>query len=110
MNAPAKHNRPKISDDPAVLRRRAEARLRKGQSVKKSDFSTQRLLHELEVHRIELEMQNAELQKTRDELEVSLEKITDLYDFAPVGYFSIDESGAVLEANLKSAALLGIKR
>ena len=49
-------------------------------------------------------MQNAELQKTRDELEVSLEKITDLYDFAPVGYFSIDESGVILEANLKSAA------
>ena len=78
--------------------------------MKKSDFSTRRLFHELEVHRIELEMQNAELQKTRDELEVSLEKITDLYDFAPVGYFSIDESGVVLDANLKSAALLGVER
>ena len=98
------------ADDPAELRRRAEARLRGRKSVKKSDFSTQRLLHELEVHRIELEMQNAELQKTRDELEVSLEKITDLYDFAPVGYFSIAESGVILEANLKSAALLGTER
>jgi len=39
-----------------------------------------------------------------------LEKITDLYDFAPVGYFSIDESGVVLDANLKSAALLGVER
>jgi len=57
-----------------------------------------------------LEMQNAELQKTRDELEASLEKITDLYDFAPVGYFSVDESGVVLDANLKSAALLGVER
>ena len=55
-------------------------------------------------------MQNAELQKTRDELEVALEKFTDLYDFAPVGYFSIDESGVILEANLKSAALLGMER
>ena len=110
MNDPAKHNRPKISDDPAELRRRAEARMRDRKIVKKSDFSTRRLLHELEVHRIELEMQNAELQKTRDELEVSLEKITDLYDFAPVGYFSIDESGVVLDANLKSAALLGVER
>jgi PAS domain S-box-containing protein len=98
------------ANDPAEVRRRAEARLREQKSVKKSDFSTQRLLHELEVHRIELEMQNAELQKTRDELEVSLEKITDLYDFAPVGYFSIDESGVILEANLKSAALLGTER
>jgi PAS domain S-box-containing protein len=106
----AMKRKPTTSDDPAELRRRAEARLRERKIVKQSDFSTQRLFHELEVHRIELEMQNAELQKTRDELEVSLEKITDLYDFAPVGYFSIDESGVILEANLKSAALLGMER
>ena len=103
-------SKPTTADDPADLRRRAETRLRERKIVKQSDFSTQRLFHELEVHRIELEMQNAELQKTRDELEVSLEKITDLYDFAPVGYFSIDESGVILEANLKSAALLGMER
>ena len=102
--------KPTTSDDSAELRRRAEARLNERKIVKQSDFSTQRLFHELEVHRIELEMQNAELQKTRDELEVSLEKFTDLYDFAPVGYFSIDESGVILEANLKSAALLGMER
>jgi PAS domain S-box-containing protein len=102
--------KPTTSDDSAELRRRAEARLSERKIVKQSDFSTQRLIHELEVHRIELEMQNAELQKTRDELEVSLEKITDLYDFAPVGYFSIDESGVILDANLKSAALLGVER
>jgi PAS domain S-box-containing protein len=102
--------KPTTSDDSAELRRRAEARLNERKIVKQSDFSTQRLFHELEVHRIELEMQNAELQKTRDELEVSLEKITDLYDFAPVGYFSIDESGVILDANLKSAALLGVER
>ena len=103
-------SKPLSSDNPAALRRRAEARLSKRKIVKQSDLSTQRLFHELEGHRIELEMQNAELQKTRDELEVSLEKITDLYDFAPVGYFSIDESGVVLDANLKSAALLGVER
>jgi hypothetical protein len=55
--------KPTTANDPAELRRRAEARLREQKSVKKSDFSTQRLLHELEVHRIELEMQNAELRK-----------------------------------------------
>jgi PAS domain S-box-containing protein len=97
-------------DDPAGLRRRAEARLSERQSDQKSDAGTQRLLHELEVHQIELEMQNAELQKARDELEVALEKYTDLYDFAPVGYFSIDESGEILEANLTGAALLGVER
>ena len=104
------NRKPITADNSADLRRRAETRLRERKIVKQSDFSTQRLFHELEVHRIELEMQNAELQKTRDELEVSLEKITDLYDFAPVGYFSIDESGVILEANLKSAALLGMER
>src|SRR6185503_20717872 len=76
----------------------------------KSEADTARLLHELEVHQVELEIQNAELQKARDELEVTLEKYTDLYDFAPVGYFSIDESGIILEANLTGAALLGVER
>ena len=109
--------KPNISDNPAELRGRAEARLsdqRKGQWSKagdqKSAADTVRLLHELEVHQIELEMQNAELQKARDELEVALEKYTDLYDFAPVGYFSIDESDVILEANLTGAALLGVER
>jgi len=64
----------------------------------------------LEVHQIELEMQNAELQKARDDLEAALEKYTDLYDFAPVGYFSIDESDVILETNLTGAALLGVAR
>jgi len=102
--------KPIISENPAELRRRAEARLRERPSDQKSDAGTQRLLHELEVHQIELEMQNAELQKTRDELEVALEKYTDLYDFAPVGYFSIDESGVIQEANLTGAAWLGVER
>jgi PAS domain S-box-containing protein len=106
---PARH-RPKISEGAAELRRRAEARLSGRPTVTKSDFSAQRLLHEIEVHQVELEMQNTELQKTRDELELTLAKFTDLYDFAPVGYFSIDASGVIREANLKSAALLGLVR
>jgi hypothetical protein len=80
----------------AELRRRAEARLSERQRDERPDPGTQRLLHELEVHQVELEMQNAELQKTRDELEAALENYTDLYDFAPVGYLSIDESGGAL--------------
>src|SRR5713101_6703454 len=105
--------KPNISDEPAGLRRRAEARLSDRQTKAappRTDADTKRLLHELEVHQIELEMQNAELQKARDELDVALEKYTDLYDFAPVGYFSIDESDAILEANLTGAALLGVER
>jgi PAS domain S-box-containing protein len=102
--------KPNTPDDPVKLRRRAEARLSERHSDPESDAGTQRVLHELEVHQIELEMQNAELQKARDDLEAALEKYTDLYDFAPVGYFSIDESGVILEANLTGAALLGVER
>jgi len=101
----------------AHLRRSAEAQLkglRKGQRAgprgQKPEPGPQRLLHELEVHQIELEMQNAELRKARDELEVAVEKYTDLYDFAPVGYFSLDEQGLILEANLRGASLLGVER
>jgi ribosomal protein L19E len=82
--------KPTTSTAAGGLRRRAEARLGGRQSGPKSEAGTRRLLHELEVHQIELEMQNAELQKARDDLEVALEKYTDLYDFAPVGYFSLD--------------------
>lgn len=55
-------------------------------------------------------MQNAELQESRGRAEVLLEKYTDLYDFAPVGYFSLDETGRILAANLTGAALLGAER
>ena len=109
--------KPNILDLPAELRRRAEARLRdqrRGPRSKagdqRSEGDTVRALHELEVHQIELEMQNAELQHARSELERTLDKYTDLYDFAPVGYFSIDESGVILEVNLTGAALLGVER
>jgi PAS domain S-box-containing protein len=99
----------------AALYHRAEARLREQQKRQRSKAGAsasgpERLLHELEVHQIELEMQNAELAKARNELEVSLEKYTDLYDFAPVGYCSVDEAGVILEANLTSAAWLGLDR
>ena len=77
---------------------------------RKAEAEAVRVLHELEVHQIELEMQNAELQKVRYELEGALEKYTDLYDFAPVGYCSLDESGLILEANLTGADMLGVER
>jgi PAS domain S-box-containing protein len=94
----------------AELRRRAEVRLREHQGSQRSEVGGQRLLHELQVHQVELEMQNAELQEARDRMELLLEKYTDLYDFAPVGYFSLDEQGRILEVNLTGAALLGVDR
>lgn len=99
--------------DAAELRRSAEARLdtiRKHQDEPTEKADQQRLLHELQVHQIELEMQNEELQTARDEMEGLLEKYTDLYDFAPVGYFSLNERGRILESNLKGALLLGMNR
>ena len=74
--------------DASPIRGRAETRWQERQSGKvpvRSEADIQRLLHELEVHQIELEMQNSELQRTGRELEAALGNITDLYDFAPVG-------------------------
>jgi PAS domain S-box-containing protein len=55
-------------------------------------------------------MQNAELQEARDEAETQLVRYTDLYDFAPVGYYTVDEQGLIQEVNLTGAALLGVER
>ena len=102
------------SSQPAQLRSRAEARLREQKKLKagiaKTGADFRRLLHELQVHQIELEMQNAELRQARDELEVALENYTDLYDFAPSGYFTLAATGAILQANLTGATLVGIER
>jgi len=104
---------PPSADEAAALRHRAEERLKAqppAAGPARNEADTQRLVHELQVHQVELEMQNAELRETRDRLEALLEKYTDLYDFAPVGYFSLDEQGRILEANLAGAALLGVER
>ena len=69
-----------------------------------------RLFHELQVHQLELEMQNAELRQTKDDLEALLDQYSDLYDFSPVGYLTIDLSGKILSANLTGASLLGMER
>ena len=69
--------------------------------------ATERLVHELEVHQIELEMQNAELLLARSEVEAALEKYTDLYDFAPVGYFTLGSKGDINAMNLAGAGLIG---
>lgn len=97
----------------AELRRRAEEQLTPKTpeaGLTSTGDETQRLLHELQVHQIELEMQNTELQRAREEMETALEKYTDLYDFAPVGYFTLDRDGVIRAANLTTANLLGIER
>ena len=70
----------------------------------------ERLLHELQVHQIELEMQNEELRASRAVAEAERERYQDLFEFSPVGYLSCDEAGIVTEANLTCATLLGTVR
>jgi signal transduction histidine kinase/CheY-like chemotaxis protein len=76
----------------------------------KSSAQTQRLLHELRVHQIELEMQNEELRVSRAEVEAGLKRFTDLYDFAPVGYLTLSPEGSIRELNLPAARVLGRER
>ncbi len=98
---------------PAQLRCAAEAQLRRERRRSKpphDESNTHRLLHELEVHQIELRLQNSELIEARNEMELALEKYTDLYDFAPVGFFSLDDRGQILEVNRRGAALLNRDR
>jgi len=103
---PAKPNKPNPA---ATLRSRAEERL--GERVAEADESdARRIVHELEVHQIELEIQNADLRAARDEAETLLGQYTELYDFAPVGYFTLSREGIIRLANLTGASMVGIER
>ena len=99
-----------------ALRQHAEA-LSHGQSDRVSDRlasltpeATRKLLHELQVHQIELEMQNDELRRAEHELDASRARYFALYDLAPVGYCSVSEQGLILQANLAAATLMGATR
>ena len=96
--------------DGAELRRVAEERLGERPAADRLNADEQiTLLHELQVHQIELEMQNTELCQARDALATALEKYTDLYDFAPVGYVTLDRIGTILTANLTGSKFVGVE-
>jgi two-component system cell cycle sensor histidine kinase/response regulator CckA len=96
------------------LRRQAEEHLKTGRQkipdLTASHDEMQRIIHELEVHQIELEMQQEELLQSREELEEGLERFTELYDFAPLGYLTLARDGTILQVNLTGAILLGVER
>ncbi|MBK9199522.1 ATP-binding protein [Candidatus Skiveiella danica] len=100
----------------AALRQKAEAVLDNGvrpdpQGVDdRSPDALRQALHELQVHQIELELQNDELRRMQVELDAERARYFDLYDLAPVGYCTISEHGLILEANFTAANLLGLAR
>ncbi len=106
------------SDASRELRARAEKHLRqKNLSTGSSALSTsstpeemQRFIHELTVHQIELEMQREELCQSQIELEHSIDLYTELYDYAPLGYLTLDKSSKILATNLTATKMLGVVR
>jgi PAS domain S-box-containing protein len=112
-----------MSDDNEKSERAAELRRRALATAESNSLSggedtaalpledSRQMLYELRVHQIELEMQNEELRRTQIELDISRARYFDLYDLAPVSYFTVSEAtGLLLEANLAGATLLGLAR
>ncbi|HLH31365.1 MAG TPA: PAS domain-containing protein, partial [Terriglobia bacterium] len=104
---PGRKSKKKSSGGP--LRKRAEAMLRKSRTdiQKMSSADVQELVYELQIHQIELELQNEALREAQVELVESRDRLSDLYEFAPVGYVTIDQNGKILECNLTAATMLG---
>jgi PAS domain S-box-containing protein len=96
----------------AELRRQAESKLsklsKKTAQAPKTNADIQRLVQELQVHQIELEMQNDELLQARMQLESTLNMYIELYAFAPVGYFTLARDGTIRHCNLTGAKLMGV--
>ena len=97
----------------ASLRHKAEEQLNNkisglGASLKEVDIL--KLIQELDLHQIELEMQNEELRLANDKAETAIEKYKAIYDFAPMGYFTLDREGTICELNLSGAIMIGTER
>ncbi|MEI7612976.1 MAG: ATP-binding protein [Betaproteobacteria bacterium] len=105
-----------LPDTAAELRQRAEAAFRDGAEpspenlAELSPETVARMLHELHVHQIELEMQNEDLRLSQLALEAARARYFDLYELAPVGYCTLSDKGLIVQANLAAATMLGCSR
>ncbi|MDD4969328.1 MAG: hypothetical protein PHT07_07840 [Paludibacter sp.] len=96
-----------------LLRIKAEAELKMQQKeagIVDNELDVKKLLHELQVHQIELEMQNEELREANESTELALKRFTMLYDLAPMGYFTLDQNANICELNFTGAEMLGERR
>jgi two-component system sensor kinase FixL len=107
-----KKKRAIVREPRRTLRDRAELAIRASRPdvARMSPEETQAMVHELQVHQVELEMQNEELRNAKADLAHSRDRFNDLFDFAPVGYMTLDDDGTILEANLTLAEMIGVKR
>jgi hypothetical protein len=99
--------------DAEMLRKKAEEHMKKQQEkINKPviEADVKKLLHELQVHQIELEMQNEELRQANETAEIALRKYTMLYDLAPLGYFTLDSDGSICDLNFTAADMLADRR
>jgi signal transduction histidine kinase/ActR/RegA family two-component response regulator len=99
--------------DASILHQKALELLKlklSGSTSHYAEDDVQKLIHELEVHQIELELQNAELMRARSVAQHALKKYAELYDFAPSGYFTLSKSGEIIDLNLSGANLIGKER
>lgn len=92
------------------LRGKAEELFRNDSENDRHQYKDEEYVHELRVHQIELELQNEELREAQKKLEDSRNKFFDLYNFAPVGYFTLDKNLIIIEANLAGSKLLGVEK
>ncbi len=95
---------------PELVRELRKLRTAEGRLQEVDETDPRRLIQELHVHQVQLEMQNQELREAQGLLEDSRSRYADLYDFAPIGYCTLDEKGRIQEINLTGAALFGISR
>ncbi|MCJ7434048.1 MAG: hypothetical protein MUO77_11225 [Anaerolineales bacterium] len=105
-------NNPQPVFSKVELRALAEAKLgnRKKAIPPLTELESQGIIQELQVHQIELEMQNEELMQIRAKAEAALHQYFELYDFAPSGYFTLKRDGAIQHVNLAGATMLGVER